>query len=60
MKNEINNTTILQNSEMNVLFNQSKNSFSMATTNTHKPSFGTADFWNVQKMKRDRVYRRYM
>lgn len=61
MKSEINNTTTLQDTAMNPELNQSKNNSIMATaTLAHKPSFGTVDFWNVQKMRRDRVYRRYM
>ena len=61
MKNEKNNSMISRNNEGNFVSTESNEILSMsATVNTQKPSFGITDYWNVQKMRRDRVYRRYM
>jgi hypothetical protein len=60
MKNENSRTGILQENESDTLTSFSNNSVTTISAQTYKPGFGIADFWNVQKLRKSRIYRRYL
>jgi len=60
MNTAANNNLLSHNNEVKVAVKEIKEVSTRETSNQHKPSFGNVDMWHVQKLRRDRIYRRYL